>query len=120
MSPIAHHYLRELRLIAFAQYLVSYRTVQLSMMAQAFGISEEFLIRELEALITNGRLACRIDAVSRNVVVTHSGQLSQTLRHQTIDGATSLMSKQQQYQAVLKSGDAVLARLQKLVKAATS
>jgi 26S proteasome regulatory subunit N7 len=41
----------------------SYKTVRLNNMAEAFGVSIDFIDRELSELIASRRLACKIDKV---------------------------------------------------------
>jgi len=85
-----------MRIIAYSQLLESYKSVQLEKMANAFGISEDFLDMELSRFIASGRLHCKIDKV---------GGIVETNRPD---------SKNAQYQATIKSGDLLLNRIQKL------
>jgi len=87
---------REMRIRAYQQFLESYRSVQLRSMANAFGITEEYLDRELSRFIYLGRLNCRIDAV---------GGVIETIRPDT---------KNAQYHTTIKQGDLLLNRIQKL------
>jgi len=87
---------RELRIRAYTQYLESYRSVQLSSIAHAFGVSEEFIDRELSRFIAIRNLPCKIDMVHRVV---------ESVRP---DNRNAL------YQKTLKQGDALLNRIQKL------
>jgi len=90
------YYCREMRIKAYAQLLDSYRSVRLDSMAKAFGVTEEFLDRELSRFITTGRLHCKIDKVDGIVETTRPD------------------SKNAQYQEMLKCGDALLNRVSKL------
>jgi len=90
------YYIREMRIIAYAQLLESYRSLTLQYMANAFGVSEAFIDKELARFIAAGRLNCKIDKV---------GGIVETNRPD---------SKNSQYQAVIKQGDALLNRIQKL------
>ena len=65
-------------------------------MARTFGVSVPFLDRELSSFISSGRLNARIDAVSGVIETTRPD------------------SKNAQYYALLKKGDALLTRIQKL------
>ncbi len=65
-------------------------------MARSFGVSQLFLDRELSRFISSGRLNARIDAVAGVVETTRPD------------------SKNAQYIAVIKMGDALLNRVQKL------
>jgi len=89
---------REMRIKAYSQLLESYRSVQLQSMADAFGVSIEFLDNELARFIAAGRLHCKIDKV---------GGIVETNRP---DGKNAL------YQATIKQGDLLLNRIQKLAR----
>lgn len=96
LAAHAGFYCKEMRIIAYAQMLESYKSVHLKSMAHAFGISVEFLDKELSRFIASGRLHCKIDKV---------GGIAETNRPD---------SKNAQYQATLKQGDLLLNRVQKL------
>lgn len=89
-------FLREVRIVAYTQFLQSYRSVTFASMAQAFGVSTEFLDQELSRFIAAGRLNCKIDKVAGIVVTNRPDQ------------------RNQQYQEMIKHGDALLHRVQKL------
>ena len=95
---VAHssYYVREMRIIAYNQLLQSYSSLTLKGMAQAFGCSETFLDKELSRFIATGRLNCKIDKV-RGIIET-----------------TRPDSKNFLYQEVIKKGDLLLNRVQKL------
>lgn len=90
------YYIRQMRVIAYAQLLESYRSLTLQYMADAFGVSVNFIDKELSRFIAAGKLNCKIDKV---------GGIVETNRPD---------SKNYQYQAVIKQGDALLNRIQKL------
>ncbi|KAJ1974643.1 proteasome regulatory particle subunit [Dimargaris xerosporica] len=90
------YYVREMRIIAYAQLLESYRSVTMESMAASFGVSEEFIDRDLSRFIAAGRLNCVIDKVN-GIVETNRPDL-----------------KNAQYQACIKQGDILLNRIQKL------
>ncbi|KXJ20234.1 26S proteasome non-ATPase regulatory subunit 6 [Exaiptasia diaphana] len=96
MSPHYRHYVREMRILAYTQLLESYRSLTLEYMANAFGVSEAFIDRELSRFIAAGRLHCKIDKV---------GGIVETNRPD---------HKNWQYQASIKQGDLLLNRIQKL------
>jgi len=96
LAPHAGFYCKEMRVIAYAQLLASYRSVQLESMANAFGVTVEFLDKEISRFIASGRLHCKIDKV---------GGIIETNRPD---------SKNAQYQTTIKQGDALLNRIQKL------
>eukprot|EP00052_Salpingoeca_macrocollata_P004823 m.43757 g.43757 ORF g.43757 m.43757 type:complete len:383 (+) comp14477_c0_seq1:192-1340(+) len=94
----AHYrfYVREMRILAYKQLLESYRSVTLASMAKAFGVSETFVDTELSRFVAAGRLNCKIDKVG-GVVETNRPD-----------------KKNSQYQAVIKQGDLLLNKIQKL------
>jgi len=96
LAPHYRYYVREMRIWAYTQLLESYRSLTLQYMASAFGVSTEFMDGELSRFITAGRLHCKIDKV---------GGIVETNRPD---------SKNWQYQAVVKQGDILLNRVQKL------
>lgn len=55
--------MRELRLVAYGQFLESYKSCTLGGMAAAFGVSPAFLDEELAEFIVQGRLPAKIDKV---------------------------------------------------------
>jgi 26S proteasome regulatory subunit N7 len=95
-APHAVYFCREMRIRAYSQLLESYRSVQMSLMARQFGVSEAFLDRELSRFIASGRLHCKIDQVAGIVETTRPD------------------AKNAQYQAAIKQGDLLLNRIQKL------
>jgi len=96
LAPHATYYVREMRIIAYNQLLQSYSSLTLKGMAQAFGCSDVFLDKELSRFIATGRLNCKIDKV-RGIIET-----------------TRPDSKNFLYQEVIKKGDILLNRVQKL------
>jgi len=98
VAPHFNFFLREIRIVAYAQFLESYQSVTLSSMARAFGISESFLDRELSRFISAARLNCKIDKVG-GIVETNRVDI-----------------KNSQYQNIVKQGDLLLNRIQKLTK----
>ncbi|XP_072027586.1 26S proteasome non-ATPase regulatory subunit 6-like [Amphiura filiformis] len=96
MAPHYNYYVREMRILAYTQLLESYRSLTLQYMADAFGVSINFIDQELSRFIAAGRLHCKIDKV---------GGIVETNRPD---------SKNYQYQATIKQGDILLNRVQKL------
>lgn len=96
LSSHVDYLLRECRVLAYRQFLQSYRSVTMASMAASFGFSEDFLDLELARFIAVNRLSARIDKV---------GGIVETCRPDT---------KNAQYQAVIKDGDHLLNRIQKL------
>ncbi|CAL1261039.1 unnamed protein product [Larinioides sclopetarius] len=96
LAPHYRYYVREMRILAYTQLLESYRSLTLQYMADAFGVTTEFVDKELARFIAAGRLHCKIDKV---------GGIVETNRPD---------SKNYQYQACIKQGDILLNRVQKL------
>ncbi|KAI8390921.1 26S proteasome subunit RPN7-domain-containing protein [Radiomyces spectabilis] len=96
LYPHMRYYVREMRIVAYAQLLESYRSLTLASMAQAFGVTEDYIDRELYKFIAAGRLNCVIDKVN-GVIETNRPD-----------------AKNAQYQTVIKQGDLLLNRVQKL------
>lgn len=90
------YYVREMRIIAYNQLLESYSSLTLVYMANAFGVSVQFIDKELSRFIAAGRLHCKIDKV-KEIVETNRPD-----------------SKNWQYQETIKKGDLLLNRIQKL------
>ncbi|EFA83237.1 26S proteasome non-ATPase regulatory subunit 6 [Heterostelium album PN500] len=63
---------RELRILSYNQYLESYSSVRLESMSNQFGVSFDFIDRELSRFISAGRISCKIDRVSGVVETTRS------------------------------------------------
>ncbi|XP_017782151.1 PREDICTED: 26S proteasome non-ATPase regulatory subunit 6 [Nicrophorus vespilloides] len=96
LHPHYRFYVREMRILAYTQLLESYRSLTLQYMAEAFGVSKEFIDQELSTFIASGRLHCKIDRVY-GIVETNRPDL-----------------KNAQFNSVIKQGDLLLNRVQKL------
>jgi len=96
LKPHKKYFVREMRLVVYSQFLESYKTVTLDNMALAFGVSSEFIDKELSAFISSRKLNCKIDKISG------------LIESQRIDKRNNL------YQNALKKGDYLLNKLQKL------
>jgi len=96
MAPHYAYYIREMKIKAYAQLLESYRSLTLRYMADAFGVTEDYMDTELCRFIANGRLHAKIDKVG-GIVITNRPD-----------------SKNAQYQTCIKQGDLLLNRVQKL------
>jgi 26S proteasome regulatory subunit N7 len=96
------YYVREMRIISYAQLLESYRSVTIESMASSFGVSEKFIDDDLSRFIGAGRLNCVIDKVD-GIVQTNRPD-----------------SKNAQYQLAIKQGDILLNRVQKLSRVINS
>ncbi len=90
--------LREYRILVYKQFLTSYKSVIMSTMATAFGVSTEFLDSELSRFIANGRISAKIDKVGGKVETNPPDM------------------KNQQYMEVIKKGDMLLTSIQKLAR----
>lgn len=99
LAPHARRLLREARRVGYAQYLEAYRSVTLASMAAAFGLSPAFLDAELAGFIAAGALGAKIDRVAGVLETTRPG------------------GKGAQFGDVIRTGDALLNRLQRLGRA---
>jgi len=96
LSQHVSFFSREMRAKSYRQYLSSYSSVKLKSMATAFGVTEEFIDRELSKFVSQGKVDCRIDLVMGIITTTRPD------------------SKNAQYAQTLKQGDLLLNRIQKL------
>ena len=64
MSTHANFFIKEMRLVAYRQYLESFKSVTIDNMAKSFGVNADFIDRELSNFIYIGRINCKIDKVS--------------------------------------------------------
>lgn len=96
LHPHIRFYMREVRSVAYSQFLESYKSVTMDAMAKAFGVSVNFLDLELSRFIAAGRLNCKIDKVA-GVLETNRPDAKNAL-----------------YQSTIKQGDYLLNRIQKL------
>ncbi|CAD7953508.1 unnamed protein product [Amoebophrya sp. A120] len=93
---------RHLRLNAYRQFITSYKSVTMKLMADTFGVSEQFIDKEIYTFISQGRLKnCKIDKIA-NVI-------------ETIDNVKD--EKTLLYKDILKDGDELLNKMQKLAAA---
>lgn len=88
-------FVREMRLRGYQQLLQSYRVVGLKSMASDFGVSVDFLDKDLARFIAADRIPCTIDRVN-GVIETNRPD-----------------DKNKQYADVVKHGDALITKLQK-------
>lgn len=96
MKPHVRLFNRVMRLNAYKQFLASYRTVTLENMANEFGVSPAFIDSELASFISSGKLSCKIDKVGG------------VIASDTADNRSSI------YKEIIKEGDLLLNRMQKL------
>ncbi|TIA94171.1 hypothetical protein E3P81_00423 [Wallemia ichthyophaga] len=97
-SGHARFYSREIRIRAYGQLLESYKSLNISHLANTFGVSDAFVHKEFSSLIPAGRLNCTLDSVA-NVVVSS--------RKDARVGS---------YQGVVAGGDNLLNSVQKLAR----
>ncbi|CAI7661310.1 unnamed protein product [Penicillium manginii] len=88
-------FVREMRLRAYQQLLQSYRVVGLNSMASDFGVTVDYLDRDLAKFISSNRISCTIDRVN-GIIETNRPD-----------------DKNKQYSDVVKHGDALITKLQK-------
>lgn len=88
-------FVKEMRLRGYQQLLQSYRVVGLQSMASDFGVSVDFLDKDLSKFIAADRVPCTIDRV-KGVIETNRPD-----------------DKNKQYNDVVKQGDALITKLQK-------
>ncbi|EGR30955.1 proteasome regulatory subunit, putative [Ichthyophthirius multifiliis] len=96
LSNHVKFYTREIRVVIYSQFLESYKTVTLQSMASSFGVSVDFIDKELSDLISGRRLTCKIDKVQG------------IIESERVDQRNTL------YQQALKQGDNLLNQVQKL------
>ncbi|KAF6227571.1 hypothetical protein HO133_007623 [Letharia lupina] len=88
-------FVREMRLRGYQQLLQSYRVVGLGSMAHDFGVSVDFLDRDLAKFIAADRIPCTIDRVNKIIETNRPDD------------------KNKQYADVVKQGDGLITKLQK-------
>merc|ERR1712217_104902 len=96
MKPHIRRFVRIMRLNAYKQFLASYRSVTLEAMADEFGVSSGFIDTELASFISSGKLTCKIDKVG-GVIESNVAD-----------------NRNQVYVEIIKQGDLLLNRMQKL------
>jgi 26S proteasome regulatory subunit N7 len=96
MKPHIRRFVRSMRLNAYKQFLASYRSVTLEAMAGEFGVSAAFIDAELASFISSGKLTCKIDKVG-GVIESNVAD-----------------NRNQVYVEIIKQGDLLLNRMQKL------
>lgn len=96
LAPHHVYYVRAIRTNAYKQLISSYSSLTLKYMADSFGVSVDFMDRELHQLVASGELSCKVDSV-RGVVETNQ-----------------MDARGHQYQALIKHCDVLLNRIHKL------
>jgi len=93
-----NYFVREIRIVAYKQFLESYMSVTMESMAREFGVSTDFLDKEISHFIAAGRLTAKIDKV---------GGAIESSRPDAVNT---------HYQATIKQGDQLLNSIQKLAR----
>lgn len=96
LKPHLRLFNRRMRLNAYTQFLASYRSVTLENMAGEFGVSAAFIDAELASFISSGKLTCKIDKVNGIIESNEADERSSV------------------YKEIIKQGDMLLNRMQKL------
>jgi len=98
LSRHYRYFVREIRVVAYKQFLESYRTVTMEAMAREFGVSTAFLDSEISHFIAAGRLSAKIDKVAGAI---------ESSKPDVVNG---------HYQTTIKQGDQLLDAIQKLAR----
>ena len=98
LQPHSDYWLRQLHTLAYKQYLDSYVTVEVSAMAKAIGVSEQFVHYQCSSMIAAGSLSAKIDKFGGVIVTARP------------DAANS------KYREIIQKGDLLLNRIQKLAR----
>merc|ERR1712150_40979 len=101
LAPHLMKITRVLRLNAYKQFITSYKSVTIKLMADTFGVSPEFLDSEIYGFISQGKLNCKIDKVAMVIETTDDAA----------DQKTTL------YKQIIRDGDDLLNKMQKLAAA---
>uniref|UniRef100_A0A1B6LTI9 26S proteasome non-ATPase regulatory subunit 6 n=1 Tax=Graphocephala atropunctata TaxID=36148 RepID=A0A1B6LTI9_9HEMI len=113
LHPHYRHYVQEMRLRAYKQILQAYRSLSLEYMANSFGVTTEFVEREVARFAAAGRLQCKIDSVAGTVITSaHLGD--DAVRSKEAPEAS--LDRNILYQTTVKRGDILLNRLKKLAR----
>lgn len=97
-GPHSSIIIRELRIIAFVQYLAAYKSVSMSSMSKVFGVSVDVLDRDLSNFISLNKISAKID---------FEGDFIETVQNE---------SRTVSFQEVISKGDVLLTHIQKLVR----
>lgn len=98
LSRHYRYFIREIRVVAYTQFLEPYMSVTLDSMSHEFGISTDLLDREISHYISAGRLNAKINKVE-GAIETHRPD-----------------QKNAHYQKAVKTGDQLLNNIQKLAR----
>lgn len=90
---------RNIRLLVYKQFLMAYKSITIGTMADSFRVTEDFMEHDLSMFIGSGKLACKIDRINRRV------------ESNRLEDPRNLL-----YSSIIKQGDALLNRIQRLSK----
>ncbi|XP_029654795.1 26S proteasome non-ATPase regulatory subunit 6-like [Octopus sinensis] len=96
LRPHYSHYVSHVKLRAYKQLLEAYSSLSIKYMADLFGVTEEYIDRELSMYVGCGKLQCSINKVEGIVETTRKDDRSV------------------QYHNIIRLGDKLLNRIQKL------
>ena len=94
-------FVREMRLRAYSQLLQSYKVVSLESMARSFGVSVDWLDKDIAPFIAGQRLPCVIDRV-RGVIETQRSDDKNKQYHDVVRVGDQLITKLQKYGQVVR------------------
>lgn len=98
LHPHVAYFMRELHILAYKQFLDSYQSVTLQAMADAFGVSVDFIDFYASRFIAANRISAKIDKYG-GVIVSSRPDL-----------------RNAQYRELIQNGDLLLNRIQKLAR----
>lgn len=98
MHPHYQFYVREMKIKAYDQLLSTYISLNISYMAEQFGVTEEYIENDISKFISAQRLNYKIDKVSRKIINILTDRRSEM------------------FEKVVKHGDLLLNRVQKLYR----
>lgn len=101
LNPHADFFVREMRRKVYAQLLESYKTLSLKSMAQAFGVTVDFLDTDLGKFIPNKQLNCVVDRAN-GIVETNRPDSKNAQYHLLIKQGDGLLTKMQKYSAAVR------------------
>lgn len=98
--PHVRYYMREVRLVAYNQFLESYKSVTLDSMATAFDVGLPFLDTEVADFICAGRISAKIDKVA-GIIETKRPDAKNALYLETIKRGDLLLNRVQKLSRVI-------------------
>ncbi|AQZ14152.1 RPN7 (YPR108W) [Zygosaccharomyces parabailii] len=101
LNAHADFFVREMRRKVYAQLLESYKTLSLTSMAEAFGVSVDFIDADLGKFIPNKQLNCVIDRAN-GIVETNRPESKNAQYHLLIKQGDGLLTKMQKYSAAVR------------------